>query len=105
MLLILRGNDKIRDGDQLDQLIKAQLPDPADPKQKKLFEIVSQNMLHGPCGEKCLENGKCSKDFPKKFTAETNICEGGYPLYARPDNSFIAQKRLNGKTINVIKNI
>jgi hypothetical protein len=46
MLLILRGNDKIRDGDQLDQLIKAQLPDPTDPKQKKLFEIVSQNMLH-----------------------------------------------------------
>ena len=56
MLLILRGNDKIRDGDQLDQLIKAQLPDIKDPKQKKLFEIVTQNMLHGPCGEKCLEN-------------------------------------------------
>jgi hypothetical protein len=38
--------------DHVDDIISAELPDPNDPKQKGLFDIVSKNMVHGPCGIK-----------------------------------------------------
>ena len=108
MLLILRNEDKIRDSDQLDQLIKAQIPDPKDPKQKKLFEIVTSHLIHGPCGlmnptSVCMENNKCSKEFPKEFTEETKVYENGYPAYSRPDNGIHLEKILSGKRLIVIK--
>ena len=44
-------------------------------------------MIHGPCGEgfntksKCMEDGKCTKYFPKAYQKETTLTEDGYPLY------------------------
>ncbi len=100
-MIILRSEDKIRDTDQLDQLIKAQLPDLNDSKQKKLYKLVTNHMLHGPCGinnEKapCMENNKCTKKFPKDFSEETLIYDNGYPLYSRPDNGIHFKKASNG---------
>ncbi len=48
-------------------------------------------MLHGPCGvaqksTPCFRDGKCSKKFPKAFSAVTTTAEHGYPLYRRGDN-------------------
>ncbi|CAN1274858.1 ATP-dependent DNA helicase PIF1 [Linum perenne] len=48
-------------------------------------------MLHGPCGRVCLQGpsrtrGKCSKHFPKPFSAETTIDEDGYPRYRRRED-------------------
>ncbi|XP_057329886.1 uncharacterized protein LOC130670495 [Microplitis mediator] len=38
-------------------------------------------MLHGPCGDWCLIDAKCSQKFPEAFQNETVMDENGYPLY------------------------
>ena len=88
--------------DHIDDLICAELPDPSDPKQKKLFDIVSSNMVHGPCGQfnpncVCMVDNKCSKNFPKEFRETTNSNVNGYPLYRRRDNGFHILKKLKVK--------
>ena len=42
-----------------------------------------RNMIHGPCGDWCLDNGNCSKHYPKQFREETTMNENGYPYYRR----------------------
>ncbi|PHT74476.1 hypothetical protein T459_21753 [Capsicum annuum] len=34
----------------------------------------------------CMQNGKCTKHFPKKFVESTSIDEEGYPIYKRRDD-------------------
>ena len=40
-------------------------------------------MIYGPCGDWCMNNGKCSKYFPKDFQAEKILDVNGYPYYMR----------------------
>ena len=46
-------------------------------------------MIHGPCGainpkSPCMENGKCTKNFPKPFLKETIVStENSYATYRR----------------------
>ena len=53
----------------------------------ELHKIVAKFMMHGPCGlsnpnSPCMEDGKCTKKFPKDFVDST--CAGdGYPYYRR----------------------
>ena len=99
----------------IDGIITAELPpDPKDSKneeeklqRERLQDIVVGNMLHGPCGEKtpdarCMENGKCSKSFPKEFFKETIIDpDGTYVTYRRrspKDGGRTVQH--NGRTID-----
>jgi hypothetical protein len=39
-----------------------------------------------------MEDGKCSKNFPKNFQAETEMDVNGYPLYKRTDNGRFVMK-------------
>lgn len=48
-------------------------------------------MVHGPCGNfnlsaPCMQNGRCTKGYPKPFQENTSTAEDGYPSYARPDD-------------------
>ena len=94
-LLILRDSDKLRDKDHVDSIVSAEIP---DPEQKpRLYNIVKQCMVHGPCGEFnrksiCMKDGQCSKKFPKELNDQSNINVDGYPLYRR---------RNNGRTVTV----
>ncbi|XP_067622142.1 uncharacterized protein [Eurosta solidaginis] len=82
--------------DDIDSIISAEIPDPeTDPE---LYSVVTTNMIHGPCGvhnpdSPCMENGNCTKRFPRPLVADTISGIDGYPLYRRrsPDD--------NGKAI------
>ncbi|CAF4851971.1 unnamed protein product [Pieris macdunnoughi] len=98
--------DKIRP-EEIDSIISAELPDPST--DQLLFDIVTANMIHGPCGtlnrtSPCMADGKCTKNFPKDFTNDTITNVDGYPIYRRrsPDNggrSFI--KNINNTDIDI----
>jgi hypothetical protein len=55
---------------EIDSFVCAKIPDPnEDPLG---FILVSEFMMHGPCGDLndkcvCMKDGKCSKHFPKDF--------------------------------------
>ena len=97
ILLILADHDRLITKEFVDQVIVAELPpsphDTSDPEVKEarqiLQDIVSSNMIHGPCGSlnqnsPCMENGKCTKKYPKEFLKETIV---------DPDNSYATYRR------------
>ena len=49
-------------------------------------------MMHGPCGPICMEDGQCTKKFPKDYAPHTIFSDGGYPLYRRRDDGRIFLK-------------
>ncbi|XP_044583970.1 uncharacterized protein LOC123264615 [Cotesia glomerata] len=92
MLITLKSDSKITTPEQVDRLISAEIPNPmSDPT---LFDIVTKNMLHGPCGDWCLINNICSKKFPKQFRNETTMDGNGY-LYNRRQDENITFSRNN----------
>ena len=51
---------------------------------------VVKSMMHGPCGEldpkaACMENGKCTKNYPHQFQPTTMAAQDSYPLYRRTE--------------------
>lgn len=71
---------------EIDDVISAEIPNVENDEE--LYEIVIKNMVHGPCGainrnSPCMIDGKCSKRFPRAFTADTITGEDGYPQYRR----------------------
>ncbi|XP_065316121.1 uncharacterized protein LOC135924917 [Gordionus sp. m RMFG-2023] len=82
---------KIETSQAIDKFVCAEMPDKIlDPK---LFQIVTHFMIHVPCGifnpkSPCMENGICTKKFPKDFQMETRPNIDGYPYYKRRDNGI-----------------
>ena len=92
ILAICDAATKPRTPDDFDQCVCAEIPD--KEKFPQLHEIIARTMIHGPCGlansdSPCMEDGHCTKKFPKDFVAQT--FEGdGYPHYRRRnDGRFI----------------
>ncbi|XP_072384527.1 uncharacterized protein [Diabrotica undecimpunctata] len=98
--------DKIRP-EEIDSIISAEISDPST--DQVLFDIVTANMIHGPCGtlhrsSPCMADGKYTKNFPKDFTNDTITNTDGYPIYRRrsPGNggySFI--KNISNTDIDI----
>ncbi|EPB66767.1 hypothetical protein ANCCEY_14141 [Ancylostoma ceylanicum] len=71
---------------QINTIISAEIPNPEqDPG---LFDIITKNMIHGPCGplnpnSPCMKDRKCTKNYPREFIQETQTGNDGYPLYRR----------------------
>ena len=89
ILLWLEEYAKCKTGTQIDDIISAEIPCPTNDPDG--FKVVTDYMLHGPCGKDvkyaaCNIEGKCSKHFPKSFYPETTIDGDGYPVYRRRDN-------------------
>lgn len=76
---------------QYDQIVSAEIPD--RELHPAAYETVTRMMMHGPCGElfpqaPCMENGRCSKNYPRDFAEETTEPSSGkYPIYKRPNNN------------------
>ena len=91
LLLFLDSASRFDTAEKIDQIISAEIPSKNDDLE--LYEIVTKNMVHGPCGIRNPNspsmikdaNGvkKCSKNFPKRFTEQTILPEDGYPQYKR----------------------
>lgn len=96
ILIILREDCKLQSADDVDNVVRACLPDPET--ERRLHVAVSSHMIHGPCGplninSQCMVDGSCSKKYPKEYSDETVFrSDGGYPTYRRPEN---------GRTVNV----
>ena len=90
MLIGLAEEDKPRNARDIDELISAEIPDPAEDPE--LYDLVRRHMMHGPCGADdpncpCMnKEGKCSKSFPKPYSDETIWTEDGFPKYRRREN-------------------
>ncbi|GJZ91429.1 ATP-dependent DNA helicase PIF1-like protein [Tanacetum coccineum] len=74
--LFLHKDDKVPNADQIDKYISAEIPDKDDDPD--LYKLVSDFMMHGPCGvdepnQACMADGKCTKHFPKKFTQRSSV--------------------------------
>ena len=83
ILVFLKDGEKILTPADINTTIRAYWPDP--DTEPMLFETVKRCMVHG-CSERCLEDMKCTKRFPKAFQPHTSIDGEGYPLYRRPDD-------------------
>ena len=101
--------EKLRPTD-IDKVISAELPDPE--KDPLLFDVITKNMVHGPCGilnrnSPCMVNGRCSKRFPKNLIKETQMGDDGYPTYRRRkpgEGGFSANIKIKHGTEVVIDN-
>ena len=81
----------------IDKFISAEIPN--IEQNLRLHEIVMRNMIHGPCADWCMIDGKCSKRFPKHFQDETSMDENGYPNYRRINDGTTYELQ-NGHTVD-----
>ncbi|KAJ0504812.1 putative helitron helicase-like domain-containing protein [Helianthus annuus] len=88
-LLWVSDTYTVRTPADVNRYISAELPDrDADPM---LYRIVTESMLHGPCGiarmtSPCMEDGVCTKNFPKPYETVTRFDSAGYVHYMRASN-------------------
>ncbi len=67
----------------------------SNPETNRLaHETIARCMMHGPCGATfpnapCMEDGKCKKQYPRKFQSKTMTDVNGYPIYRRRDTGHI----------------
>jgi hypothetical protein len=76
--------------------VSAELPDPAT--HQRLYNIVTKQMLRGPCGQLdpgcgCMKDNICSKGYPKAFQEVTIQGDHAYPVYRRRNNGQVFQGR------------
>lgn len=89
ILLKLKTRDVMQNPDQF---VSAELPDQADHAQ--LYQCVTDHMIHGPCGalkpnSPCMKDNTGSKEFPKRFTANTTIPGDGFIQYQRRNDGRV----------------
>ena len=79
----------------MDRFISAELPDKTtDPDG---YKVVAEMMMHGPCGNAnpkaaCMQEGVCSKSFPKKCSDTTYFDQNGHIHYRRRRIDAYVQK-------------
>ncbi|XP_057443842.1 uncharacterized protein LOC130735994 [Lotus japonicus] len=99
ILVFVHAKFKPKTPEDIDKVISAEIPDRTN--NPELFEAVQKYMIHGPCGvlnlkSPCMNNGKCSKFFPKEFRTRTIIDDEGFPKYRRREDGRTVKK---GKTV------
>lgn len=107
LLFILKEEQDL--WEQIDKLVCCEIPNPGNPNTSDLHELVKKFMIHGPCGtlnrnSPCMKNNKCTKHFPKVFTAHTQLGHDSYPQYRRrspEDGGFTTNITIRGQQIEI----
>jgi len=78
--------------EDVDHMTSAEFPNPET--NRLAHETVGRCKMHGPCGATfpnapCMEDGKCKKQYPRKFQFETVMDVNGYPIYPHKDTGCI----------------
>ena len=101
--MIVRQEDRPRTAADVDTVISAELPDATRSEQaRRLHDIVVSSMVHRECGDAhpnaaCMEQGRCSKGFPKPFASETEWRDDHpYPVYRRRPAAEGGQEVMRG---------
>ncbi|KAK9053778.1 hypothetical protein SSX86_024852 [Deinandra increscens subsp. villosa] len=86
---------RIRSAEQIDAFISAKFSD--KELEPVLHKIVSDTMIHGPCGllnsaASCMQKGMCCKNFPKLYENVTRINDKGRAFYRRRKGSTKVEK-------------
>ena len=95
-LVWISSADRIQTAQDVDRYISAELPDPViDPQG---YKIVSEMMMHGPCGAAnlnapCMDGANCTKNFPKRYNTETFFDTYGHVHYKRRQTQVSTIKR------------
>ncbi|XP_076882480.1 uncharacterized protein LOC143530957 [Bidens hawaiensis] len=95
LLLWVTEPYRIKDACEINSYISAEIPDPVNDPH--MYKIVTDLMMHGPCGllrpaSPYMSLGSCSKKFPKDYQQETSFDNNGYVHYKRRSNGFTAIK-------------
>src|SRR5947207_10427171 len=86
ILLIMNHDDKIRDIEDIDDIICAEILD--RNIDSILYDIISRNMMHDSYGSaysdsSCMTNEKYSKKYSWQFCDEMMVNEDDYSIYRR----------------------
>ena len=97
ILMNVKAADKMKEGSAVDERVCAELPPGDREDQQSLRETVLSCMIHGPCGCRnpnapCMEEGVCTKNYPKEFQENTLLQDGAYPKYRRRDTGEVWMK-------------
>lgn len=96
MVLFLASGSKLPTGDHIDKIISAEIPD--KDLFPELYEVVGELMVHGPCSPEnpknvCMQEGRCTKFFPKPYSPITKIDDARFPIYRRRDDQQVINKK------------
>nr|KAJ0204953.1 hypothetical protein LSAT_V11C500241710 [Lactuca sativa] len=103
--LFMHSDNKLPTVELIDPIISAEIPDRIE--DPKLYSLVNEFMIHGPCGAEnmncpCMVDKKCSKKFPKQFSNHSSVDQNGFPLYRRRNDGHFVEKsgvRLDNRNV------
>ena len=84
-LFTMTPADQPKTPEDINKVISAEIPAITN---KELHNAVIKHMIHGPCGYEnpdcpCMENGKCTKNYPKELRDSTSLSKNSYHHYRR----------------------
>ena len=99
IILFLKPQAKLCTSEDIDKLMSSEFP----TKNNELLKLIQKLMVHGPYGDAnpkapCMQNGSCSKGFPKPFREETSITEDSYACTKHRDTGQTYMVR--GRQVN-----